>query len=286
MKATPPWPGAWTDEGLCGYARHVGPLWSDGADALALRIETRHTNRTGRLHGGMGMGLVAMALAQAAQRAVQAARPGATAVLLTQQCELIDSAFEGEWVVAEARLLRTTRTLVFLTAQLCHGERVLLHASAVFQIEADAHKAAVPSSAPAPQVLPPGYALREPVDAFSAHLAPIHERIDAQGERFGGFHVTPAFLDAQGGGGIDNGMLLLLADLFLGRRARMSSGWVCVTVGMGISRLAPVRLGDWVTFDSRAEGQNGETVVATGHFRVNERPVMSATSLWKMVEKL
>ena len=32
--------------------------------------------------------------------------------------------------------------------------------------------------------------------------------------------------------------------MFLGRRARTLSGSVCVTVGMGISRLAPVRLGD------------------------------------------
>ena len=45
------------------------------------------------------------------------------------------------------------------------------------------------------------------------------------------------------------------------------------------------RLGDWLDFDSRAEGQTGEALVATGHFRLNGRPVMSATSLWKMVGK-
>ena len=80
-------------------------------------------------------------------------------------------------------------------------------------------------------------------------------------------------------------MLFMLVDLFLGRCVRIASGSVCVTVGMGVSRLAPMRLGDWLDFDSRAEGQTGEALVATGHFRLNGRPVMSATSLWKMVGK-
>ena len=71
----------------------------------------------------------------------------------------------------------------------------------------------------------------------------------------------------------------------LGRRARTLSGSVCVTVGMGISRLAPVRLGDALEVESHTEGQHGETLVVSGRFRVNSLPVFSATSLWKMVEK-
>ena len=109
--------------------------------------------------------------------------------------------------------------------------------------------------------------------------------IDEHGERFGGFHIGPQFLAAGGGDEIDTGMLFMLVDLFLGRCVRIASGSVCVTVGMGVSRLAPMRLGDWLDFDSRAEGQTGEALVATGHFRLNGRPVMSATSLWKMVGK-
>jgi acyl-coenzyme A thioesterase PaaI-like protein len=80
-------------------------------------------------------------------------------------------------------------------------------------------------------------------------------------------------------------MVLMMADLFLGRRARTLSGSVCVTVGMGISRLAPVRLGDALEVESHTEGQHGETLVVSGRFRVNSLPVFSATSLWKMVEK-
>lgn len=54
---------------------------------------------------------------------------------------------------------------------------------------------------------------------------------------------------------------------------------------MGISRLAPVRLGDALEVESHTEGQHGETLVVSGRFRVNSLPVFSATSLWKMVEK-
>jgi len=47
---------------------------------------------------------------------------------------------------------------------------------------------------------------------------------------------------------------------------------------MGISRLAPVRLGDALEVESHTEGQHGETLVVSGRFRVNSLPVFSATS--------
>ena len=279
MRPSPPGTGSWTCDALQGYGEHVGPLWSDGEGALALLVEPRHTNITGRIHGGMAMGLVSIALTQAAQ----AAKPGEALDLLTQQSELIDSAQPGTWLVAETQVLRSTRTMVFVNARLFDGERVLMNASAVFQLRPGAPVA--PRTTAAPLALPPGYALREPVDEFSAHVGTLYERIDEHGERFGGFHIGPQFLAAGGGDEIDTGMLFMLVDLFLGRCVRIASGSVCVTVGMGVSRLAPMRLGDWLDFDSRAEGQTGEALVATGHFRLNGRPVMSATSLWKMVGK-
>ena len=48
MSLPPPGPGSWTCDGLQGYARHVGPIWCDADGALALRIEERQTNITGR----------------------------------------------------------------------------------------------------------------------------------------------------------------------------------------------------------------------------------------------
>ncbi|WP_439517369.1 PaaI family thioesterase [Hydrogenophaga sp.] len=280
MSLPPPRAGAWSREGLRGYALHVGPLWCDADGALALRIEDRHTNITGRVHGGMAMGLASMGLAQAAQRA---ARPGSRATLLTLNLELIDSAQVGEWLFTEATVQRTTRTMVFVTGGLRSGERVLLTASAVYQIEAEAPTRRLRASEN--MALHPDHSVREPVDAFSAHVGKFLVRADEQGEPVGGLQVHPECLDARGGDEIDAGMVLMMADLFLGRRARTLSGSVCVTVGMGISRLAPVRLGDALEVESHTEGQQGETLVVSGRFRVNSLPVFSATSLWKMVEK-
>lgn len=286
MSGPPPLPGTWSRPGLHGYGRHVGPLWREAATGdLALRVEPRHTNATGRLHGGMAMSLAAIALAQAAQRAAESVRAGGTAVLLTQQCELIDSVHAAGWVRARTTVTRVTRTLVFLTGGLYAGEgeseRPLMSMSAVFQIVAEAPS---PARAAGPPPTPPaGYGLREPVDAFSTHVSPLYERRDEHGESRGAFHVAPEHLDARGGDQIDTGMLLIVADLFLGRRARVTSNAICVTVGMGVSRLAPVRQADLVECESRLEGQNGDTLVVTGHFRVRGTPVMSITSLWKRV---
>lgn len=283
MSLPPPGPGTWTCDGLQGYALHVGPLWCDASGALALRIEERHTNITGRVHGGMAMGLASMAMAQAALRAARAVRPGGKATLLSLHTELIDSAQTGDWVFTDAQVVRTTRTLVFVNGGLRSGERVLMTATAIYQIDAGAAVGA--PGAPVPMALHPNHVVREPVDAFSAHVGPFHVRNDERGEPVGGLQVKPVSLDSQGGNEIDTGLMLMMADLFLGRRARTLSGSVCVTVGMGISRLAPVRLGDVLEVDSHTEGQQGETLVVTGRFRVNGLPVASATSLWKMVEK-
>ena len=283
MSLPPPGDGAWTREGLQGYGLHVDPIWCDANGPLALRIEERHTNITGRVHGGMAMGLASMGLARAAQGAARAARPGSRATLLNLNVELIDSAQVGDWLFTEAIVQRTTRTMVFVAGGLRSGERTVLTASAVYQIEAEASPSRLRASET--MALHPDHSVREPVDAFSAHVGTFHVRADAQGEPIGGLQVLPDCLDARGGDEIDAGMVLMMADLFLGRRARTLSGSVCVTVGMGISRLAPVRLGDALEVESHTEGQHGETLVVSGRFRVNSLPVFSATSLWKMVEK-
>ncbi|MGE0097432.1 MAG: PaaI family thioesterase [Hydrogenophaga sp.] len=283
MSLPPPGPGAWTFERLQGYGRHVGPVWCHPDGEMALRIEPVHTNVSGRVHGGMAMGLVSMAMTQAAQRAALAAHPGGHATPLSYHGELIDSAQVGDWVFAHTEVVRTTRTRVFVSAELRCGERTLMTASAVYQIEATALRPDRPGQTPA--ALPAGHALRAPVDAFSAHVGAIHERRDEHGEPVGGLVVDSIHLDARGGDEMDTGMALMMADLILGRRARTVSGSVCVTVGMGVMRLAPVRLGDALEIDSHTEGLHGDTVVVTGRFRVNGLPAMSVTSLWKMVEK-
>lgn len=278
-----PWTqGDWLATAFSGFAAHNGPLWRASAShALALRITRERTNITGRIHGGMAMSLQSLAFSEAARRAALQAQPAAGIGLVTCNCELIDSAMVGDWVVADVQVVRTTRTLVFLSGGLRCGNRPLMTASAVFRIGLPA-SVADPGRAVA-ETPPPGYHVFEPVDAFSAHVGPMYERFDEHGERFGGFHVCPRHLEADGSDAVDTGMLNMLADLYLGRRARVVSSSVCVTLGMTLSQLAPIRLGDLVEIESRVEGRAGDVVIVTGTFRVGGRPVMTATSAWKVV---
>ena len=278
----PPFEGEWRTGALQGFAAHNGPIWQDpAAGRLALQIQPARTNITGRFHGGMAMSLQSLAFAQAAGQAARKAQPQAGAALLTLHCELIDSAVVGDWVAAATRVERVTRTLVFLTGGMACGERKLMTASAVFQIGEAATQPDLRNAVA--EVRPSGYHVLDPVDAFCAHVGPIYERYDENKERFGGFHVSPRHLDADGGDAVDTGMLMMLADLYLGRRARIAAGGVCVTLGMTLSQVAPMRLGDLVEIDSRLEGQTSEVVIVTGSFRVAGRLVMSATSSWKKV---
>lgn len=87
---------------------------------------------------------------------------------------------------------------VFVTGCLVSGaERPLMTAGAVFQIAADAPRDEARS--PMPATPPSGYAVREPGDAFSAHMAPVYERRDGSGERMRGCHVGLDHMDAHGG---------------------------------------------------------------------------------------
>ena len=89
MSLPPPGDGAWTREGLQGYGLHVGPIWCDANGPLALRIEERHTNITGRVHGGMAMGLASMGLARTTKGDAREEQPGSHATLMNLNGELI-----------------------------------------------------------------------------------------------------------------------------------------------------------------------------------------------------
>ena len=106
--------------------------------------------------------------------------------------------------------------MVFVAGGLRSGERTVLTASAVYQIEAEASPSRLRASET--MALHPDHSVREPVDAFSAHVGTFHVRADAQGEPIGGLQVLPDCLDARGGDEIDAGMVLMMAALFLGRR--------------------------------------------------------------------
>lgn len=119
-----------TDEGFIGIA---GPFWqrADG-DALrfAFRAEPKHHNRHGIVHGGMLMTFADRAMGMTSWYA-NGRQPQTTIQL---DVHFVDAVDIGEFVEADCRVVRKTRTLVFMAADLIVGARVVATANGVWKI--------------------------------------------------------------------------------------------------------------------------------------------------------
>jgi len=110
----------------------IGPIY-ERTDAKgfvrAFRIEDRHTNGRGVLHGGMLMAFADIVLAQAGILA--GAGPAATVRIAT---EFIAPGRLGEWVEGRAQVSRRTRSLIFTQGDISVGDRPLMTASGIFMM--------------------------------------------------------------------------------------------------------------------------------------------------------
>jgi uncharacterized protein (TIGR00369 family) len=111
----------------------VGPIWvrQDGERTrYGFVAEERHLNSGGVVHGGMLMTFADQALGMTSW-AASGDRPQATVQLDTH---FVSGAKLGEFVEAECRILRSTRSLIFLAAELVVGERLVATASGVWKL--------------------------------------------------------------------------------------------------------------------------------------------------------
>src|SRR5690349_25143146 len=108
-----------------GFNLYAGPFWrlpGEGATHLyGLLVEPKHMNGSGSLHGGVLMTFADIAMSQVA-RAVTGA-PGCNTVSLT--CDFVGPGKLADVIEARVRVIRQTRTLVFLSADIAAGERIL-----------------------------------------------------------------------------------------------------------------------------------------------------------------
>ena len=115
------------------FEQGTGPFYAlpdDGADpCIFARIEPRHLNATGVVHGGLLMTMADLALAYTARRGAENERT----VTVSLNCEFLEGGREGEFLQARAEILRRTGALVFGRAQVKVEERVLLNCSAVMR---------------------------------------------------------------------------------------------------------------------------------------------------------
>lgn len=135
---TPPQPGYTLMGHGDPYLEHVGPLWvrsEEGLATLLLRVERRHTNANGSLHGGVLMAMIDVALAMSMDHALKRDDPSSHAHAITMQlsCSMMGAGALGDLLVAQGTLDRITRTMGFASGRITAGERLLVTGTALFK---------------------------------------------------------------------------------------------------------------------------------------------------------
>ena len=126
----------WTMVETTGFLSLVGPLWQrnvDGQPEMALITEDKHHNRRGMVQGGLLMTFADRACGMVAR--IVSGRPTMATVQL--DVHFVDAGKIGEVLIARPRVLRATRSLVFVTAEVTANERTIITANGVFKILKD-----------------------------------------------------------------------------------------------------------------------------------------------------
>jgi uncharacterized protein (TIGR00369 family) len=115
------------------FERHVGPIYEQGvmgAKRFGLRIDSRHVNMRGVIHGGMLMTFADAAFGQAAWDATD----HADVVTLNMQSQFLAPAREGDWLEVAPVVTRKTRSLLFLRGDFTVDGMPVFSVSSVWKI--------------------------------------------------------------------------------------------------------------------------------------------------------
>src|SRR4051794_845360 len=116
-----------------GFINLVGPLWRrmNGADPeYAIVGQDKHRNRRGVVQGGLLMTLADRTCGMTA-RFASGAETMATVQLDTH---FVDAARIGDIIVSKPRVVRITRSLIFMRTELTVASRCVVTASGVFKL--------------------------------------------------------------------------------------------------------------------------------------------------------
>lgn len=123
----------WKIVDTSGFLHLVGPLWQRMADDLpeyALLTEDKHHNRRGLVQGGVIMTFADRACGMSA-RFVSGKPTLATVQLDTH---FVEAGKIGEILTTRPRVVRSTRSLIFITAEVTVDKRCIAMANGVFKI--------------------------------------------------------------------------------------------------------------------------------------------------------
>jgi len=123
----------WTLVDTTGFLSLVGPLWQrivGGEHEYALITQDKHHNRRGLVQGGLLMTFADRACGMTARYV--SGRPTLATVQL--DVHFVDSGKIGEILLAKPRVVRATRSLIFMTTEVTAGNRCIVTANGVFKI--------------------------------------------------------------------------------------------------------------------------------------------------------
>jgi uncharacterized protein (TIGR00369 family) len=107
------------------FETHTGPFWhrmeDDGTIRCAFRVEKKHLNGGGNVHGGCFMSFADYCLFAVASPVL-----GGPAVTVAFSCEFLDAVREGELVEGFVEITRAGGSLIFLRGVLKSAERTVL----------------------------------------------------------------------------------------------------------------------------------------------------------------
>lgn len=113
------------------FSQINGPTFDtiiDGQPVRGFRVEKRHCNRAGIVHGGMMMTFADMVLGSACWDVTDR-----TAVTIRMTTDFISMARPGDWVEARADVTRQTSSLIFASGQINVGQRLVMTMSGIFK---------------------------------------------------------------------------------------------------------------------------------------------------------
>ena len=123
----------WTIVETTGFVHLVGPLWQrvvNGDHEYAVVAQDKHHNRRGLVQGGLLMTFADRSCGMTARYV--SGRP--TLATVQMDTHFVDSGKIGEILISKPRVVRLTRSLIFMTTEVTAGERCIVIASGVFKI--------------------------------------------------------------------------------------------------------------------------------------------------------
>lgn len=123
----------WIIAETTGFLHLVGPLWQrlvNGEHEYALATEDKHHNRRGLVQGGVIMTFADRTCGMTARHV--SGKPTLATVQL--DTHFVEAGKIGEILISRPRVVRSTRSLIFISTEVTVDKRVIAMANGVFKI--------------------------------------------------------------------------------------------------------------------------------------------------------